>query len=226
MKKYMTAILLLASAIFLCEAGEYSGLLEARKEEEKKIGRIDEEISGIRPPDPTLWYWFTNSWWTRRNAGRKREEKLKELNEAKEGHRKELAEINRKIEDIEKNTVVTVTRFELRGVPVFDEVGAGNADLRIYFRTLGPKRPIVASDNIGHDTDISYRVLLRKGDDIVIKDEDVTDFEDMGAVSCADIFSHAWNNDHSKGIFEKQIYTKQGFYTIRIHYDKKRQGSD
>ena len=222
MKKYMRAILLLASAMFLCEAGEYSGLLEARKKEERKIGEIDDEIN--KPPtEKSL---LTTSWRERRNAEKNRKEKLKKLNEDKAEHQKDLDEIKRKIEDIEKNTVVTVRRIELKGVPVFDAVGAGNADLRIYFRTLGPKKPFVSIDDIGHDIDRSIEFPLRKGEDIEIKDEDWTGFEDMGSVSCADIFSHAWNNDHSKGIFEKQIYTKQGSYTIRIHYDKKRQGAD
>ena len=236
MKKCITGILLLSSALILCQAGEYSEKLKDREKWIKKVSADDKEISEIirkKADEDGLWYWLTHSPAGRRNREKEREKELAKWDEKKTKHQEELDEINRKIKNIEENTVVTITRIEMDGVPDFDGGKPnGRADLRICFRSRGIRSPFISEENIGRTVDISCDVLLKKGDDIVIKDEDVSTWEDMGQISCADIFLHAWKNDSSFGVFEKEIETsitkenKIQSYTIRIHYTKERQGAN
>jgi len=186
--------LLLGIFTSICNANEYTSLCEERTDLEQKISSLEEKMrSKLR--------WLTDS--IRKNLNLK-----KELVTS----RQRLEEVKRKISYIEENTSVYITRVELQGIPDFDEnkLGNGNCDLRIYFRKEGVKNSFISMNKCGANADFSVYEKLDVNDVLEIKDQDgimIKDWEDMGQISCRDIFLDALKNESASGCFSRSIRT-------------------
>ena len=208
MKRLLAAVFI-SAIIFTSEANEYTSLKDREKELDGKISKLQENIN-----NGGFGHFFTTSWYERD----KEKEDLIRL----ESERKET---KNRISEIERKTVVTLTRVELQNVPrEFDQTSLTNADLWVYLRSDGPEKPFIDQPDITSYVTVQLRceVVLRWNDSIEIKDDDVTEREDMGTVHTDDIIVHALRNDHDKGVFEKKMPTKwYKTFTARFYYKKK-----
>ena len=210
MKKFI-AVLAFLMTVFPGEANEYTQLLDNQRELEDQISQKEEIIHGNR----SLWYKLTHS----KREQEEEEEKLEKL-------KQKLQETKASIENIRNNTVVTITKLELQGVPDLDIMKFGHADLRLFFFSEGKRKPFFKRNDIGENVIIPLQDLeLKRNDVIAIKDiddddADDGDFEDIDEIFCDDIIEEALKNSSDSGCYNKKKDIVQTHLTVRIYYRK------